>query len=532
MVDCNRILSISAKIRYATPPALRSSRTFTKPSNASARVGAFGQEVHAMTNATLTEVIRTCFVVMGFGKKTDFETGRTLDLDKSYRNIIKPAVEAAGLKCVRADEIVHSGLIDVPMYEQLLNADVVVADLSTSNKNAFYELGVRHALRPYTTVVIAEDGIKAFPFDVKSVAVRQYHHLGEDIGYDEVMRFRDLLTKAIVEIGEKKPPKKDSPVYTFLNGLNPPALAAAMQGVAEAAAKSAPAAGEESAVKVESENAKVYSELMEEVEAAKNAKDFDEAKSLLKLLRKKMKPKKPDTAGLPEPPEDPYIIQQLALVTYKAKHETLEKEIAALREASDLLYTLNPATSNDTETLGLWGAVHKRLWDKAKDAAALDEAIRSHQRGFSLRNDYYNGINFAFLLNVRATHVAGLAKNSAEPAECTRHLAAAIADFVRAQRVREEVLTICDEWIKSSPVLDEKASDAAQKQSLSSKYWVVATKAEAYLGIGKTAMAEATYKEAYALAPDPWMIESTEEQRGKLEPLLVDSPLKYVRAGV
>ena len=133
---------------------------------------------------------KTCFVVMGFGKKTDFETGRTLDLDKSYRNIIKPAVEAAGLRCIRADEIVHSGLIDVPMYEQLLNANVVVADLSTSNKNAFYELGVRHALRPYTTVVIAEDGIKTFPFDLNHVAVRRYHHLGEDIGYDEQQQQR------------------------------------------------------------------------------------------------------------------------------------------------------------------------------------------------------------------------------------------------------------------------------------------------------------------------------------------------------
>src|SRR5260221_14742624 len=51
----------------------------------------------------------TCFVVMGFAKKTDFESGRTYDLDKSYQNMIKPAVEAAGLACVRADEIVHSG---------------------------------------------------------------------------------------------------------------------------------------------------------------------------------------------------------------------------------------------------------------------------------------------------------------------------------------------------------------------------------------------------------------------------------------
>src|SRR6266508_5496085 len=98
----------------------------------------------------------TCFVVMGFGKKTDFETGRVLDLDQSYLSLIKPAVEAAGLRCIRADEIVHSGLIDVPMYEQLLNADVVIADLSTSNKNAFYELGVRHALKPYPASVIGE----------------------------------------------------------------------------------------------------------------------------------------------------------------------------------------------------------------------------------------------------------------------------------------------------------------------------------------------------------------------------------------
>jgi hypothetical protein len=165
-------------------------------------------------------------------------------------------------------------------------------------------------------------------------------------------------------------------------------------------------------------------------------------------------------------------------------------------------------------------------------AAALGEAIRGYERGFYLGNDYYNGINFAFLLNIRAVHVAGLAKASPGTTESARYLAAAIADFVQAERVREEVLTICDELIKSSLVLHEKASDAAQKQSLNSKYWVVATKAEAYLGTGETALAEATYKEAYAFAPSPWMIESTEEQRRKLEPLLADSPLKYVRAGV
>jgi hypothetical protein len=58
---------------------------------------------------------KRCFVVMGFGVKTDYATGRKLDLNKSYRLLIKPVVEEKGLVCVRADEIRHSGTIDVPM---------------------------------------------------------------------------------------------------------------------------------------------------------------------------------------------------------------------------------------------------------------------------------------------------------------------------------------------------------------------------------------------------------------------------------
>ncbi len=114
---------------------------------------------------------KTCFVVMGFGEKTDFETGRKLDLDKTDRIIIRPAVEEAGLECVRADDIVHSGVIDRHMYEQLLHADVVVADLSTSNLNAIYELGVRHALRPNTTIILAEREFR-YPFDITSLVIR------------------------------------------------------------------------------------------------------------------------------------------------------------------------------------------------------------------------------------------------------------------------------------------------------------------------------------------------------------------------
>ena len=159
---------------------------------------------------------------MGFGKKTDYPTGRVLDLDKSYKAIIKPAAEAAGYECTRADEIQHSGNINVPMYQQLLNADVVIADVSTYNPNAFYELGVRHALKPYTTITIAEDKL-VFPFDVGQIAIRKYHHLGEGIDYDEVERMRHELRDAIKAVAAQA--ACDSPVYTFLRDLHPPALA-------------------------------------------------------------------------------------------------------------------------------------------------------------------------------------------------------------------------------------------------------------------------------------------------------------------
>ena len=122
---------------------------------------------------------------MGYGKRPDREQGRVFDLDKSYQYIIKRAVQAAGYECVRSDEIQHAGNINMPMYEQLLHADLVIADLSTANRNAFFELGVCYALKPRTTIVMAEKGL-TIPFDLGQVVIRRYEHLGSGIDYAEV----------------------------------------------------------------------------------------------------------------------------------------------------------------------------------------------------------------------------------------------------------------------------------------------------------------------------------------------------------
>ncbi len=140
------------------------------------------------SNSPSFEKQKRCFVVMGFGIKTDLATGRELNLDKSYKLLIKPVVEGKGLVCIRADEILHSGNIDMSMYQELLKADVVIADLSTANLNAIYELGIRHALRPQSTIVISEDKL-AYPFDINHIKIKKYKLLSDGIDYDEVESF-------------------------------------------------------------------------------------------------------------------------------------------------------------------------------------------------------------------------------------------------------------------------------------------------------------------------------------------------------
>src|SRR5262245_43745062 len=112
---------------------------------------------------------KTCFVVQGFGEKTDFTNGRKLNLDASYQ-VIKEAVEQAGLRCIRADEVVMTGTIDIPMYEWILKAELVIADLSTNNLNAAYELGVRYGVKPNATIIIAEQEFKN-PFDFTHIVL-------------------------------------------------------------------------------------------------------------------------------------------------------------------------------------------------------------------------------------------------------------------------------------------------------------------------------------------------------------------------
>src|SRR6266481_3668652 len=95
-----------------------------------------------------------CFVDMPFGQKPDLKSGVLVDFDQIYNNAIKPAIEESGLEALRGDEERTGGIIHSAMFARLLLAEFVVADLTLANANVFYEFGIRHAAKPFTTVPI------------------------------------------------------------------------------------------------------------------------------------------------------------------------------------------------------------------------------------------------------------------------------------------------------------------------------------------------------------------------------------------
>ncbi len=446
---------------------------------------------------------KQCFVVMGFGVKTDLATGRKLNLDKSYQALIKPVVEAKGIQCMRADEIKHSGTIDVPMFQELFAADMVIADLSTANVNAFYELGVRHALRPHTTIIMSEEQM-TYPFDVNHITINRYTHLGDSIDYFEVLRFQKVLGETIDAVLNSD--DIDSPVYTFLNDLLPPSLRDKAESVARQVNEALSTA---SPVKPDDTGSQTLALLVKQAEDSIGAKQYELAKGLLNsaVLMSQLNGNEKPGCG------NSYLIQRLALATYKAKQPS---EIDALNNAMDLLGKIDLAHTNDPETVALAGAIEKKLYESGAGDVHIDNAVLFFQRGYFLLHNRYNAINLGYLLLCRATSTLEITPDDK------------IADTVWGRRVYQDVLALCDrDW---QQITDRKeavanAASPTEIQQISAtqkgfedeqKFWILVNRAEAYYSMGNQDEYEKAKTAAAAIDHDDWMMESFTQQIGNL----------------
>jgi len=399
-----------------------------------------------------------CFVIMGFGKKTDFSSGRTLDLDMTYKNIIKPAVISAGYECIRADEIQDSGIIDKSMYALLIHADLVIADISTYNPNAIYELGIRHAAKPFSTIIMKEKEGK-IPFDLDHNRIFHYSHMEEDIGATEAKRCQNELSSLIIEMTKRK--ETDSPFYEYIKGLTPPTLP------------------EEEYIAIISDLADREKHIFAFVEKAKELmgkNEFVEAARYWEKASNKAE-------------NEPYFTQQRALCTYKSKTPS---EKSALIDALSIINELEPDSStNDPETLGITGAIYKRLWLIDYDIEHLKRAIKYYGKCFKIRNDYYTGENYALCLDFMSKE---------EPSTEEK-----IYFKIEARRTREKIIETLS--ITTSDEDFELRND---------KKWIYATLSNCYLALNqipKSVEFESLFKQEN---PIDWEIQTFSESKNQL----------------
>lgn len=112
---------------------------------------------------SLGSVTNSCFVLMPFSPSYDTE----------YKRVIQPAVEAAGLECIRGDEIYSKPQITADIWKSLRGARIVIAELTGRNSNVFYELGLAHAIgKPVIIITRSEDDV---PFDLKGLRYVYYN---------------------------------------------------------------------------------------------------------------------------------------------------------------------------------------------------------------------------------------------------------------------------------------------------------------------------------------------------------------------
>ncbi len=139
--------------------------------------------------------LKTCFVIAPIGSDGSATRRRS---DQVLKHIIAPAVEPAGYQVIRADNIAKPGLITHQIIEHLINADLVVADLTERNPNVFYELAIRHVIRkPFIQLIRVGEEI---PFDIGGLRTISFDH--QDL--DSVDETRHRIAAQIVEIESGK----------------------------------------------------------------------------------------------------------------------------------------------------------------------------------------------------------------------------------------------------------------------------------------------------------------------------------------
>ena len=334
---------------------------------------------------------------MPFGIKKD-QNGKTIHFDAVYEQLIKPAVEKANLNPIRADEEVWGGIIHKPMYERLMLCDYAIADLTTANANVFYELGIRHGIRPHSTVLLFAEGVR-LPFDLAPMRGMPYKLDANGKPAD----IESSLNAIVSRLEECKDPSDDSPVYqlvsdmprmdisrlktdTFRDQVNYSNQVKDQLKQARGKDSNAVHAVREVLGDIENMDPAIIIDLMLSYRAVKDWPAMIELVSQMPALLGKTV----------------MVQEQLGLAYNKnGQHE----------EAESVLLELINNYGPSSETNGLLGSVYKALWFASKKEGSilksngfLKKAIDCYLAGFETDwRDAYPGINAVTLMELQDT---------------------------------------------------------------------------------------------------------------------------------
>lgn len=331
-----------------------------------------------------------CFVLMPFGRKSD-ESGRVVEFDAVYDQIIAPAITDANLEPIRADEEIIGGIIHKPMFERLMMCDYAVADLTTANANVFYELGIRHGVRPYSTVPVAGSGMR-LPFDVSPLREILY-----DIDEYGLPKNPEEVRHALAERLEAcRDPADDSPLYQLLTDVPRPDLQRlktdAFRDMVEYSKtmkdrlRNARKEGRSAVASIENEIDVVDADPAIVIDLFLSYRAVKDWQGMVNLVDKMAPPLK----------QTILVQEQLGFALNRlGRHNDAEKVLAEVIECH----------GPSSETNGILGRVYKDQWLKASADqspaadAYLKKAIDAYLQGFeSDWRDAYPGINAITLM--------------------------------------------------------------------------------------------------------------------------------------
>lgn len=151
---------------------------------------------------------KKCFIVCPIGNDGSDTRKRS---DSLLKHIITPVCTSLGFEVIRVDQVNATDSINQTILDCLNTYDLVIADLSEHNPNAFFELGYRTALQK--PIIQLKSKEYSLPFDVASIRTLDY----DLTDLDQVEQVKERLKSTITTIDFDSKADRSTPAETQQN---------------------------------------------------------------------------------------------------------------------------------------------------------------------------------------------------------------------------------------------------------------------------------------------------------------------------